>query len=148
MLENIFVYTDGGARGNPGPAAIGVFVTDSNGEEIVKFGKRIGVTTNNVAEYLAVIEALKWIRDYFKRERGGAMPAARQIKLMLDSKLIVNQLNGLFRIKKNHLRELIIKIRNLEQEVGGSVSYHFIPREKNKIADRIVNTCFNVFGQK
>ncbi len=66
MTNNLIVYTDGGARGNPGPAAIGIYITDEEGNSVLRFGKRIGETTNNTAEYQAVIEALKWIKDNFK----------------------------------------------------------------------------------
>jgi len=132
IKRNLFVFADGGSRGNPGPAAVGFIVKDSTGRPLIKEGKFIGKTTNNVAEYQAVIEALKWIQSSIK------YPVS-SIKLFLDSKLIVNQLNGLFKIKNSYLRRLIIKVRQLEQEVGGNVSYHLIPREKNKEADALVN---------
>jgi len=128
----LIIKTDGGARGNPGPAAIGVFVCDSEGKEIVRFGRKIGETTNNVAEYQAVIGALDWVL----KNEPGKFDGAR---FYLDSSLVVNQLNGLFKVKENHLRELIIKIKLLEQEIGGNVSYHFIPRSENRVADALVN---------
>lgn len=132
MKKSLLIFADGGARGNPGPAAIGFIVKDSLGEILVKKGKFIGETTNNVAEYQAVIEALKWLKS---RDKGHVS----SIKFFLDSKLVVNQLNGLFKVKNSGLRNLVIKVRQLEKEVGGNVSYHFIPREKNKEADTLVN---------
>ena len=93
-MEGIIVYTDGGARGNPGPAAIGVYIIDQDGNRVVKFGKKIGETTNNVAEYKAVYNALDWIKNNLKNN-------IRNINFLLDSKLVVNQLNGIFKIKKD-----------------------------------------------
>lgn len=132
MKEQLRVFTDGGARGNPGPAAIGFVVEDSLGEIIHQQGKYIGKATNNVAEYRAVIEALKWIK------KNCQVPFSR-LHFFLDSKLIVNQLNGFFKVKEIKMRNLIIKVRQLEREVGGNVSYQAIPREKNSLADSLVN---------
>lgn len=134
-INTITIYTDGGARGNPGPAAIGVYIVNASGEVLAKFGQKIGQATNNAAEYQAVIAALDWIKknQNFK---------SFQKKFFLDAKLLVNQLNGLFKIKESHLRDLIVKVRKLEQEIGGNVSYHFIAREKNKMADSLVNSSF------
>lgn len=128
------VHTDGGARGNPGPAAIGV-VIEADGETIASFGMRIGETTNNVAEYTAVIEALRWLRS-----SSPINPFTHQpIHFYLDSNLVVQQLNGMFKVKDARLRELVMQIRLLEQEVGGEVTYTYIPRERNKRADLLVN---------
>ena len=136
-MKKVFsVHTDGGARGNPGPAAVGVYIHDEKGKEVVRFGKKIGETTNNVAEYQAVIIALKWLEENLKEKIGG-------IKFYLDSSLVVNQLNGLFKIKENHLRELIIKVRELEQKIGGNVSYHYVSRNENAVADSLVNASLN-----
>lgn len=137
--KKLFIFADGGARGNPGPAAIGFIIKDSTGKTLLKKGKYIGKTTNNVAEYQAVIEALRWT----KKNLINSATLVNSINFFLDSKLIVNQLNGLFKIKNSGLRNLIIKIRQLERAVGGNVSYHFIPREKNKEADALVNQNLN-----
>lgn len=126
------VFCDGGARGNPGPAAIGFVVKGDSGRILKKRGKFIGRATNNVAEYQAVIKALTWLKSNIQ-------PLTSNIKFFLDSRLVVNQLNGLFKIKDNKLRQLIVKVRQLEQEVGGNVSYHLIERSKNQEADQLVN---------
>ncbi len=105
--NELTIYTDGGARGNPGPAAIGVVVLDGKGQELAKFGRVIGETTNNVAEYQAVKAALEWVKG---NQRG----KNQKIKFFLDSTLVVNQLNGIFKVKESHLRDLIIKIRGLD----------------------------------
>lgn len=129
------IYSDGGARGNPGPAAIGVYITDGAGNEFVKISKRIGQTTNNEAEYRAIIEALKWIKTNLQF-------TVYNLYFFSDSRLIVNQLNGIFKIKESRLRNLVVEIKKLEQEIGGSVSYKYVPRENNRIADELVNSCF------
>jgi ribonuclease HI len=125
------VHTDGGARGNPGPAAIGVVIEDDTKKVVQKFGKQIGVATNNVAEYTAVCESLKALQPI-----AGESP---DIEFFLDSTLVVNQLNGIFKIKDPTLRQLATAIRILEQEVGGVVRYTSIPREQNRRADFLVN---------
>ncbi|HUW21204.1 MAG TPA: ribonuclease HI family protein [Candidatus Bathyarchaeia archaeon] len=130
------IYTDGGARGNPGPAGIGFVIFDSQGKVIVKAGKFIGKATNNMAEYLAVVESLKWLKkqvlDYTN------IPSVR-INIYCDSMLIVNQLNGIYKIKNIQLKHQVIKIRVLENAMAVKVLYHYIPREKNIIADQLVN---------
>jgi len=132
---NLIIHTDGGARGNPGPAAVGVVIEerDTNGaaKSVVKFGKTIGETTNNVAEYTAVTEALRHV---------GQMKAdVSSIQFFLDSLLVVNQLNGLYRVKEPHLRELLTRVRMLEQDVGCPITYTAVPRAENAAADSLVN---------
>lgn len=139
MTKNLIIYTDGGARGNPGPAAIGVYVVDSDGKEILRKSKQIGEATNNIAEYRAVIEALEWIKKNFQST---SKVSDLNFQFYLDSSLVVNQLNGIFKVKQKHLRELLLQIRGLEQEIGGKILYNFIPREKNKTADFLVNNSF------
>lgn len=136
MARRLTVFADGGARGNPGPAATGFVVKDSSGKIIHQQGKYIGKATNNVAEYQAVIEALKWIKSSIQ------YPVS-SIQFFLDSKLIVNQLNGLFKVKEIKMRNLIIKVRQLEREVGGNVFYQLVPRQKNLLADSLVNQILN-----
>lgn len=128
------IHTDGGARGNPGPAAIGV-VVEAEKKEIAGFGKTIGETTNNVAEYTAVIEALRWLINYPITK----LSSSQIIQFYLDSTLVVNQLNGVFRVKDAKLRELLLQVRALEQQVRGTIIYDAIPREQNSRADYFVN---------
>ncbi len=130
-MKNLFVFTDGGARGNPGPAAIGFIVKNNQGNILFKKGKCIGRATNNVAEYTAVIEALKWLSK--------ASCQIADCNFFLDSKLVVNQLNGFYKIKDAKLKLLIIKVRGLEKEIGKRINYQFIPRQKNYEADLLVN---------
>ncbi|MCJ7826568.1 ribonuclease HI family protein [Patescibacteria group bacterium] len=132
MTNKLIIHTDGGARGNPGPAAIGV-VFEKNGKLIHQFGKKIGEATNNVAEYTAVIEALKYIKN------SHVACHMSRVTFFLDSVLVVNQLTGKFKVKDAKLRMLLFEIRSLEQEVRGVITYTAIPREQNKEADLLVN---------
>lgn len=121
------VFTDGGSRGNPGPAACAFVVYDDSGNIRQKRGKYLGIATNNEAEYQGVIEALCHPE----------LVSGSEINFFLDSLLVVNQLNGLWKIKEPRLRELILKIRELE--AGKNITYTHIPREQNKEADALVN---------
>lgn len=124
----IKVFCDGGARGNPGPAAYGFVVYKDN--QVVKEGNGyIGIATNNTAEYTAIIEALVWLKNHYQRQ---------DLQFYLDSKLAVSQLSGLYKIKNANIRNLIFKIRELETEFG-QINYQHIPREQNKEADKMVN---------
>lgn len=123
------VYTDGGSKGNPGPSSIGG-VGYLNGKRIFEFKKSIGIATNNDAEYRALIEALEQIKN-IKKISG--------INFYSDSKLMVNQVNGFFKIKNGKIKEYILKIRSLEQEINLPIVYHLVPREQNIEADRLVN---------
>lgn len=127
------IFTDGGARGNPGPAAIGVYIVDEKDNKIFGFGKKIGFATNNVAEYTAVIEALSWALE------NKNVISNKTLKFYLDSNLVVSQLRGLFKIKNAKLRELLFKIREQEAALNLQIEYFHIPREENKIADTFVN---------
>lgn len=131
------IYCDGGARGNPGPGGIGFVIYDQEGRILIKAAKFVGQVTNNVAEYLGVIEALRWFKDELNISVGSKQPI--EIKVFLDSLLVVNQLNGIFKIKNSNLRNLIIKVRELESVLSNRILYHHIPREKNKTADSLVN---------
>lgn len=131
---NLFVFTDGGARGNPGPAAIGVAITNEKGQELASIGKRIGRATNNVAEYTAILEALNWITE--NKAMLGKDP---RVSFFMDSELAYLQITGVYKIKNTNLRELIFKIRIKEKELGIPVSYGHVRREKNKNADKLVN---------
>jgi ribonuclease HI len=133
MINSISIFTDGGSRGNPGPAASGVVIS-KNGEVIKKIGKTLGVTTNNVAEYTAVIEGLAWMVEH-SREVGEYVA----INFYMDSLLLCQQIKGIYRIKQPHLASLMYKIRQLESKIHVPITYTHVPREKNKDADRMVN---------
>ena len=133
--NSYLIYTDGGSRGNPGPSAIGAVV----GEK--EYGESIGNTTNNVAEYSAVIFALKKAKQLLGNTKAGNT----EVELRTDSQLLVNQLNGEFKIKDKGLQPLFIEIWNLKQDFK-SVKFVHVMREKNKNADRLVNKALDTLG--
>ena len=127
------IFTDGGARGNPGPAAAAFIVY--RGEEILaQEGHYLGRTTNNVAEYQAVLKAFDWLLSYQQKAKEPG-----KVEFFLDSKLVVSQLNGQFKIKARNLLPLVLAIKQKEKALGVPVSYSYIPRFKNKAADLLVN---------
>jgi ribonuclease HI len=134
MVNLINIFTDGGARGNPGPAAIGVYISDENNKKIAGFGKTIGEATNNVAEYSAVIEALDWVI-----ENKHIFSDSAKINFYLDSKLACSQIIGLFKVKNANLRDLLFSVRDREAQIKMPIYYKHIPREKNTLADAFVN---------
>ena len=132
------VFTDGGARGNPGEGAIGVYITDENKNQLAGFGKKIGFTTNNVAEYKAVLEALDWI---IENKKGLSKNA--KIHFFLDSKLVCSQIIGVFKVKDANLRNLLLDVRNREAQINFPIYYKHIPREENTKADSYVNSALD-----
>jgi len=134
MEKKIIIYTDGGARGNPGPAAIGVVFPDLKKE----YGEQIGVATNNIAEYKAVIFGLKKVKQLLKDEYENI-----EIEIRSDSELLVHQMNGKYKVKNENLKHLYIETQNLLRNFRSVVFIH-IPREKNKEADRMVNSALDL----
>lgn len=126
------IFADGGSRNNPGEAAYGFIIYDKDNKELFKKGKRIGVATNNVAEYTGVIEALKWLHENLKIKNP-------TIEFYVDSTLVANQLMGKFKIKNENLRNLIFTVKTLEQKLGSKILYKQVPRAQNKEADSLVN---------
>ncbi|MEI8143177.1 MAG: ribonuclease HI family protein [Candidatus Berkelbacteria bacterium] len=129
----ITIFTDGGSRGNPGPAAIGGVVYDDIDREIHAFKKCIGTATNNEAEYGAIIEALDYAVQYCQNN------TVDKILCKLDSKLVVEQMCGRYKIKQQHISDLVMKARGLLNQIEPEVSFVHIPREQNKRADELVN---------
>ena len=130
MENKIIFYCDGGSRGNPGPAAIGVFLPQF-GKEYSKF---LGKATNNEAEYQAFIFGLKKIKQLVGKEKA----EKSEVEIRSDSELLVNQLNGNYKIKEEKLIPFFIEIWNLKQDFK-KVYFVHIPREQNKRADAMVN---------
>ena len=130
-IKNLIINTDGGSRGNPGPAAVGVVIKNDSNKTIHQFGKTIGVATNNVAEYQGVIFALKYLI------KNKITP--QSIKFYLDSTLVVNQLKGFWKIKNANLRLLAAEVHQLENLIKTSIIYIAIPREKNFEPDTLLN---------
>lgn len=132
---DLVINTDGASKGNPGPASYGFVIKSRGGAILHEEGEQIGVTTNNVAEYTAVIKAFEYIIQKFFRK------APHKIEVIADSKLVVEQLSGRFKIKSPNLKPLFEKIKILEFELG-NVIYRSVPREENFLADRIANRAF------
>lgn len=133
-IKELIVYTDGGSRGNPGPAAIGVVIQDSDGRLIKSYARSIGQKTNNEAEYEAVAFALGRAKALF----GGVGARSLAVRVNMDSELVARQLGGIYKIEEERLFPLFIKIWNLRLDFH-EVLFHHIPREKNRDADRLVN---------
>ena len=129
------VFTDGGSKGNPGPAAIGIAFYINN-KRVYTYREDIGHATNNDAEYTAVIRALEIIRD---KRADQEWNDVTELKFNADSQLVVSQLNGVYKIKHPQIKVYIEQIKKLESEVGAKISYTYIPREKNHVADSLVN---------
>ena len=141
-FQKLVIYTDGGARGNPGPAAIGVVIQDEKRGTIKKYSEFLGRRTNNEAEYEAVIFALKRAKQLFGKDSTKKM----NIELYTDSELVTKQLNGEYKIEDEKLCPLFLKIWNLKIDFG-SISFQSVPRNKNKEADQLVNQALDLKEQ-
>ncbi len=143
-MEKIIIYTDGGARGNPGPAAIGAVICDENGKILKEYSEYLGERqTNNEVEYQAVIFALKKVKALYGKEKIKSF----EIEIRSDSELLVKQLNGQYRVAEPRIQALFIEVWNLRVELG-KVKFIGIPREQNKEADRLVNEALDAKAQK
>jgi len=120
--------TDGGARGNPGPAAYGYVLEAEDGTVLAAHGEKIGVATNNVAEYRALIAGLQKAVEL----------AVGELEVVSDSELLVKQMTGEYRVKNETLRELSLEASRLARKLG-KVTYKAVRREHNELADRLVN---------
>jgi ribonuclease HI len=135
MSNRFVIYTDGGARGNPGPAGIGAVIWDTEvDKKVVEISEYIGIATNNQAEYTALLKALQKAKQL----------GANNINCYLDSELIVKQLNGEYKVKNLELSKIFVKIWNLICDFQ-SIKFFHIPREKNKSADALVNQAINKY---
>src|SRR3989344_3827081 len=138
MIHNskFIIYTDGGARGNPGPAGIGVVIKGL--AEIKKYSEYIGQATNNEAEYQAVIFALKKLKQLIGKEKA----KTSSVQFLVDSELLERQMNGHYKIEQPHIQKFFIEIWNLKVNYG-AVTFKHVPREKNREADRMVNAALD-----
>lgn len=132
-MNKLIVYLDGASRGNPGPSGIGVIINDEKEKNIFQISEYIGKTTNNIAEYTALIYALKVVKKY----------KPKQVRFYLDSQLLVNQINGLYRAKDKNLFKLLQQVRKLSSNFS-QVEFQYIPREENKLADKLANKAINL----
>lgn len=129
--KNLIVYTDGASRGNPGNAGIGVVLYDDKENELKKHKKFIGQQTNNIAEYTALVESLNLLESLALNDS--------KITFYSDSNLLVNQISGNFIIRNEGLRKLSLEFWRLVKKLGLEFDIIHIPRDKNKVADKLAN---------
>ena len=127
QAQELTIYTDGASRNNPGEAGAGVFILQ-NGNPVEKIARYLGKTTNNIAEYSAAIIGLEH----------AVKTGASRVKLLVDSELLVKQLNGQYKVKNEGLKPLHAQAKELIAKIG-SVEVQYIPRERNKEADALAN---------
>lgn len=128
MVKELLIHIDGAAKGNPGPAAIGLVGHTPEGDPVFEHSRYIGETTNNVAEYTALIQGLK-----IALEKG-----FKKVRVASDSELLVRQINGLYRVKTPHLQTLFDQAVRLMEQFKEVDVFH-VPREQNKEADALAN---------
>ncbi len=128
----IKIYTDGSSINNPGQAAY-AYVIFNGTKQIASYGGRIGIASNNIAEYTGLIRALEKVKEITSTDK-----IIAKIEVFSDSSLMVNQLNGLFKVKNAKIRELVFRVRILEGEINLPIIYIHIYREKNQLADSLV----------
>lgn len=133
--EHVITYTDGGARGNPGPAAAGIAIYQPDGTLIAKHGTFLGEQTNNYAEYHALIFALKEAKKL----------GAKKVTARMDSELIVKQLAGEYRVRNQGLIPLFAEVKKLACDFE-QISFSHVRREQNKLADKMVNVILDRMG--
>lgn len=132
-MKKLIVYSDGGARGNPGPAGLGVYICTPEHVPVERRFKYLGETTNNIAEYSGALLGL---------ERAIAL-GATEIELRADSKLVIEQLKGNYKVKNPGLKEIHTQIKALLSQSFATVTFTHVPREKNKEADRLSNVAMD-----
>ena len=125
---SVRLFTDGGARGNPGPAAYGYVLENEDGSVLAAHGEKIGIATNNVAEYSALVAGLEKALEL----------GVGSVEVVSDSQLLVKQMLGEYRVKNEALQELWSRASALAREVG-SVRFTWVRREHNELADRLLN---------
>lgn len=130
-MDKVIVFCDGGSRGNPGPAALGVVIKTTKGEIIEEIGEYLGEQTNNYAEYSAVITALNKLREM----------KVKSADFYLDSELAVRQLNGIYKVKSEGLKVLHSKVLEAIGEMN--ITFTHVYREDNTEADAMVNQVLN-----
>lgn len=129
------LYADGGARGNPGPAGAGAVVFDSIGKRVAEVADYLGVATNNIAEYEAIIRGLKKLLEEFPDGHF----KTHQVLVRMDSKLVIEQMKGNYKVKHPNLVPRYLEAKNVIARNFGSVNFEHVPRERNRDADELAN---------
>ncbi|MGQ9756621.1 MAG: ribonuclease HI family protein [Actinomycetota bacterium] len=136
-FDELHVFIDGAARGNPGPAAIGVVILTRQGRRVAAFGEAIGEATNNFAEYTALVHALRLLSVY----------EVERLRVYADSELVVRQIQGLYRVKERSLRSLHSQVMSMLGRYRDWSIQH-VPREENREADRLANHALDEAGDR
>ncbi len=131
-LKKAIIWVDGASRGNPGPAAIGAIIKDEQGRLLARVSRRLGIMTNNQAEYRAIIAAREIVVTL----------GARQVAVKSDSELVVRQINGRYRVKKAELKPLYQQVKQLQGRLEGFTITH-VPRQQNIEADKLANAALD-----
>jgi ribonuclease HI len=142
-MDKIIAYIDGGARGNPGPAAIGFVLLNEQGKVLKEHGQTLGVKTNNEAEYSAAIFALEKIKSLWGKTKIKNL----LVEVRSDSQLLVEQMNGRYKVSNKNLALLFLKLWNLKIDFN-KVEFVFINRSENVEADRLVNESLDQEARK
>lgn len=141
-MRRIIIHTDGGARGNPGPAGIGAVIKDENGKNLKEISRFLGHQTNNFAEYTAVITALEELKKIIpEKERKNV-----DVEVKMDSELVVRQLTDKYQIKEETLFPLFIKVHNMKVKDFPHITFAHVRREQNKEADTLANEAMDKEG--
>ena len=137
-MPDFLIHTDGGSRGNPGPAALGVVIESADKTLKKEYGESIGIATNNDAEYQAIIFALKKLKSLIGKQKA----AHSSVEIHMDSELLERQLNGHFKIMDERMGKYFIQVWNLKMDFD-SVTFKHIYREENSAADKMVNAALD-----
>lgn len=137
-MKKYIIHTDGGSRGNPGDAAVGVVIEEAGGTLKKEYGEYIGRATNNEAEYQAVIFSLKKLKQLVGKETA----FSSKIEILVDSELLERQINGHYKIEDANIQPLFLQLWNLKIDFE-DIKFKHIPREKNREADRMVNAALD-----
>lgn len=143
-MTKYILNTDGGARGNPGPAGAGAVLSDAAGNKLKETSKPLGVMPNNEAEYEALLLGL----DLAKKTIGKEKIKEAEIEARLDSELVVRQLSGQYQIKEERLQKLFMKIWNARVGTFKHLTFTHVPREKNRRADQLANEAMDDASKK
>jgi ribonuclease HI len=142
-MEKIFMYTDGGSRGNPGPAGAGVYICNEKKDAVRTAKLFLGKVTNNEAEYQAVILGLETLKKVFGKDKIKDLP----VEIRMDSELICRQLKGEYQVKDEKLVPFFMKIWNARVADFHNLSFVHIPREQNAEADKLANEAMDEGGK-
>lgn len=139
-MEQVVIYIDGSSAGNPGPAGIGLVITDQNGDIVKEYSQSLGFKTNNEAEYLGLIFALKKLKLLFGKTKIKKI----SFEIRSDSELLVKQMSGQYKIKEPKIQKLFLTAWNLKIDFP-YLKFVLIPREKNKKADKLSRSIYETY---